>query len=668
MSLTPSLNSPSNDLDLDPLLRNLARSIELEPTVSATGEATEGDVGLGSECLAADILEQVRFGGLAQSQDLEPGTMLGSYRLLEVLGVGGMSTVYRAEHIAMRRRVALKVLLFSLANSRQFVDRFYREAQAAARLDHPNVVKVHDINSQGNIHYLVMEFVDGRTVRETVNVGGPLSVPQAMDYLSQTVSALAHAHAHGIVHRDIKPENLVLETSGRIKLLDLGLARLSELEDRLLTVYDTMLGTVDYIAPEQAENSHDVDARADIYSLGCTLYFMLAGHPPFPTGTPAQRLMFHLLKQPTRLSTLRDDIPASLEAILMKTMAKSPSERFQTAEELAAALDECVDVLAGRTPKAKTLATPAVAAPARKGPAANRTKRETSKPQPTKPAKAVAPLAAPTPHTSEPQVASGPVKPAETVIWSGQASANVITPPAASSAARTPSPGTSHAVEALAPKVAMPLPEIRVTVRRLLDLWANRLTPDYAEAVREKIRQHPPVADIYRRIESVAERSWLDAPEIEDPQMDPSDVAAYLDNMPAEKGVRTRYESLSLEADIYLAETADCLKLMASQPAPPASPRQCLGPALTSKIYSMSDRVGLIEQRVGRLLVGLNDKDTFVRELSAEALGRIGPEAVIAANKLETSTADPDRRVREVVRDALRKIRGNPDKTDRSSP
>jgi len=659
VSLTPSLNSPSNDMDLDPLLRNLARSIELEPTVSAAGEETEGDIGLGSECLAADILEQVRFGGLAQSQELEPGTLLGSYRLLEVLGVGGMSTVYRAEHIAMRRRVALKVLLFSLASSKQFVDRFYREAQAAARLDHPNVVKVHDINSQGNIHYLVMEFVDGRTVREAVNVGGPLSIPQAMDYLSQTVSALAHAHAHGIVHRDIKPENLVLETSGRIKLLDLGLARLSEIEDRLLTVYDTMLGTVDYIAPEQAENSHDVDARADIYSLGCTLYFMLAGHPPFPTGTPAQRLMFHLLKQPTRLSTLRNDIPESLEALLTKTMAKSPADRYQTAEELAAALDDCVDVLAGRTPKAKTLVPPAVTAPARKRPAAGKT----PPPEASKPAKAT-PAAPPTPAKL-----GGPGKPATTVVWSpGQASTNVITPP---TAVLTKAPGTSSAVESPAaplPKVTGPLPEIRVTVRRLLDLWANRLTPDYAEAVREKIRLHSQVAEIYRRIESVAERSWLDAPEIEDAQMDPSDVAAYLDNMPAEKGVRTKYESLSLEADIYLAETADCLKLMASQPAPPANPRQCLGPALTSKIYGMADRVGQIEQRVGRLLVGLNDKDTFVRELSAEALGRIGPEAVIAANKLETSTADPDRRVREVVRDALRKIRGNPDKTDRSTP
>lgn len=645
---SPILNSPGADLDLDPLLRNLARAFDLEPTINSGAESTISDEE-NQAARAADILEQVRFGGLSSTQELEAGTVLGSYRLLEVLGVGGMSTVYRAEHIAMRRRVALKVLSFSLASNKQFVDRFYREAQAAARLDHPNVVKVHDINSQGHIHYLVMEFVDGRTIRETVDVGGPMAVPQALAYLNQTVSALAHAHKQGIVHRDIKPENLVVDSeerpqvslrgeeranTGRIKLLDMGLARLSEMEDRLLTVYDTMLGTVDYIAPEQAENSHDVDARADIYSLGCTLYFMLAGHPPFPNGTPAQRLMFHLLKQPTKLSALRTDIPPALDSLLGRMMAKAPQDRYQSADELAVAIEEC---LAAVAPAAVSAPVVPPAAPA---------------PAPI----AAAPVAVvPPPSLEESDLPA--INPGQTTVWSrDRTAANSARLRAAAPAAGEPreSKGEADAASANAPPA-----EVRVTVRKLLELRAGGLEPDVARAVRDKIKTLPQVAEIHQRIEAVVSRNWLEPPEVDDEHMNANDVAAYVDNTIEERGARTNYERLCLDADKYLAETADCLAIITAQAD--VDPRRTISAESRAKLYKMSERLANIERRVGQLVTGLNDKDTFVRELSAEALGRIGPDAFGAAEKLAKSIEDPDRKVRETARDALRKIRGRSD-------
>ncbi|MCA9263281.1 MAG: serine/threonine protein kinase [Planctomycetales bacterium] len=271
------------------------------------------------------------------------GFFLGKYRLLERIGSGGMSTVYLAEHIHMQRRVAIKVLPKKRVADTSFLARFYREAQAAATMDHPNIVRAYDVDQQDATHYLVMEYIDGLDLQETVlQSDRPLACDLAAYYIYQAALGLQHAHDHGLVHRDIKPANLLIDKDHRLKLLDLGLARFDDHEAASLTVaYDErVLGTADYLSPEQALNSHDVDARGDIYSLGCTLYFALTGHPPFPAGSLAQRIAKHQTAEPADLRDERPDCPASLAAICRHMMRKRPEERFQSAHEAAQRLAE----------------------------------------------------------------------------------------------------------------------------------------------------------------------------------------------------------------------------------------------------------------------------------------------------------------------------------------
>ncbi|MGC1274361.1 MAG: protein kinase [Planctomycetaceae bacterium] len=268
------------------------------------------------------------------------GFFLGKYRLLSLLGKGGMSAVYLAEHTLMRRRCAIKVLPQKRINDSSYLGRFYREAQAIASLDHPNIVRAYDVDheTKDDIHFLVMEYVEGRSLHEVIQQDGVLSFVQAADYCRQAAIGLQYAHQAGFVHRDIKPGNLLIDLTGTIKILDLGLARFSgDGEEHSLTVAhdEKVLGTADYLAPEQALDSHTVDARADLYSLGCTIYFLLTGAPPFTEGRLAQRLMAHQTKAPPPLAERRPGVPTSLAAIVMKMMAKRPDDRYQTASEVA---------------------------------------------------------------------------------------------------------------------------------------------------------------------------------------------------------------------------------------------------------------------------------------------------------------------------------------------
>ncbi len=275
-------------------------------------------------------------------QGKHKGFFLGKYRLLRLLGKGGMSSVYLAEHVLMRRQCAIKVLPTKRVNDTSYLGRFHREAQAVASLDHPNIVRAYDVDKEmekdAEIHFLVMEFVDGRSLQEMIQQDGPLDFQTAADYIRQSADGLHHAHEAGMVHRDIKPGNLLIDRTQTIKLLDMGLARFfHESEEESLTVAhdEKVLGTADYLAPEQALDSHSVDARADLYSLGCTFYFLLTGHPPFTEGTLAQRLMCHQTKQPPAVTKERPDVPKDLLAILEKMMAKKREERYQTAGEIA---------------------------------------------------------------------------------------------------------------------------------------------------------------------------------------------------------------------------------------------------------------------------------------------------------------------------------------------
>ena len=270
------------------------------------------------------------------------GFTLGKYRILEKLGAGGMGAVFLCEHSHMRHRVAIKVLPEEKARDKAALGRFYREARAAAGLDHPNIVRAFDIDQDGGRHFLVMEYVDGSSLQELVSRRGPLEVVRAVHYLRQATFGLQRAYEAGLVHRDVKPGNLLVDRTGVVKVADLGLARFfHDDQDALTREHDdgAILGSADYFAPEQAINSHEVDIRGDIYALGCTFYFLLTGRPPFHEATVTQKLLWHQMKTPRPVRELRPEVPAELAAVLDRMLAKKPEARFQTPAELAAALE-----------------------------------------------------------------------------------------------------------------------------------------------------------------------------------------------------------------------------------------------------------------------------------------------------------------------------------------
>ncbi len=264
---------------------------------------------------------------------------MGKYKLIQRLGKGGMGTVFLAEHVTMNRRVALKIVPRSIAEDRAALDRFFAEARAIAALDHPNIVQAYSVDNEMDRYFIVMEFVDGQDLQRLVEVNGPLDFDQAADYISQAAEGLAHAHARNLVHCDIKPSNLLVNNQGVIKILDLGLARLKQSDEpRGSAVGEPAFGTVDYMAPEQAMETANFNHRADIYSLGCTLYFLLTGHPPFPGGTLAQRIVKHQTQEPRDILLERPNTPPQLVEVCKRMMAKEPENRFQSAQEVSAAL------------------------------------------------------------------------------------------------------------------------------------------------------------------------------------------------------------------------------------------------------------------------------------------------------------------------------------------
>ncbi len=287
----------------------------------------------------------------------------GHYMLLEPLGRGGMAKVYKARHKLLDKIVALKLFRFEKKDV-EGIRRFRREIVAAAQLDHPNIVKAIDADQVEDTFCLVLEYVPGRDLARIVKEHGPLAVRSACDYIRQAAAALQHAHEHGMVHRDVKPSNLMLtwqepaaggddlfphsaihryppppNVTPMIKLLDLGLVRMQNRQHAMpLTQAGLVIGTPDYLAPEQARDSHNVDIRADLYSLGCTFYFLLSGRPPFPDGKPVEKLIKHLNDEPTPLERLRPDTPPHVLAIVRKLMAKRRRDRFSTPAAVVRAL------------------------------------------------------------------------------------------------------------------------------------------------------------------------------------------------------------------------------------------------------------------------------------------------------------------------------------------
>jgi serine/threonine-protein kinase len=312
-------------------------------------------------------------------QGLGRTLVLGSYILLDRLGEGGMGEVFRARHRKLDRIVALKIVRKDQLADPEAIRRFHREIHAAAQLAHPNIVHAFDADQVGDIHFFVMEYVEGMDLRRLVKEQGPLPPAEACDYIRQAALGLQHAHERGLVHRDIKPSNLMLvrrqesdarrqESDARrqesdlggqqttvalipdpapltpvVKILDMGLARLTETEPSAetceLTRTGVVMGTADYMAPEQSEDSHHADIRADIYSLGCTFYFLLTGQVPFPGGTYMNKIFRHQMEQPAPVEKFRPDAPAAVAAVIRRMMAKQPQNRYRTPTEVVAAID-----------------------------------------------------------------------------------------------------------------------------------------------------------------------------------------------------------------------------------------------------------------------------------------------------------------------------------------
>jgi serine/threonine protein kinase len=335
-------------LSQEDFLRNLMDSTllspeEIAPTLESLRQSTLDWDTLAERLITAGKLTRFQADAVRERRFEE--LIIGNYHVLDRLGAGAMGTVYKARHRRMKRVVAIKVLSRSVAQSEKFVQRFQREVEAAARLSHPNIVMAYDADEAEIGHYLVMEFVNGRDLASEVETRGPLPIGEAVDCIVQTGRGLDYAHGHGIVHRDIKPANLLRDVDGVVKVADLGLARFNDPFGRrveemaALTQAGSIMGTVDFMPPEQAMGLTSIDHRADIYSLGCTLYFLLIGCPPFPGTSLMAILLKHREAAPPSLRAARSEIPTSLEAIFDRMVAKKPDERFSSMAEVVQALE-----------------------------------------------------------------------------------------------------------------------------------------------------------------------------------------------------------------------------------------------------------------------------------------------------------------------------------------
>lgn len=305
---------------------------------------------LGQELVARGILSPWQLEQLVAGKPER--VWLGKCRLISLLARGGMSELYLARHVGMNRNVVVKVLPADRSHEGSHRERFIAEAQAAARLDHPNIIRVFafDRDEVQGLYYMVFEFVAGMDLHQRVMRDGPLPCETAADYMAQAADGLAHAHLRGVIHRDIKPGNLLVDEAGKVRILDLGLARQRSRANSITLEYDDkILGTVDYLAPEQAMDSHKVDPRADLYSLGCTLFFVVTGVPPFRAGAMTERLLQHAYEPAPLLTDLRPDVPDALVQVCLRLMSKRPGDRYKDAKQAAFALRACFPRLAQNT-------------------------------------------------------------------------------------------------------------------------------------------------------------------------------------------------------------------------------------------------------------------------------------------------------------------------------
>src|SRR6185436_18564329 len=253
----------------------------------------------------------------------------GRYRILRKLGTGGMANVYLAEDEVLGRRVAIKILNDRHAGDEQFVERFRREAKNAAGLSHPNTVSIYDRGEAEGTYYIAMEYLSGKSLKELILERGPAPVSVAVDYARQILAALRFAHRNGLVHRDIKPHNVLVDGEGHLKVTDFGIARAGASQ---MTEEGSIIGTAQYLSPEQARGTQ-VDQTSDLYSLGIVLYELLTGTLPYTGDTPVEIAMKHLSATPEPVSAKRPDVPGSMDNVVLRALAKDPSQRYQNADE-----------------------------------------------------------------------------------------------------------------------------------------------------------------------------------------------------------------------------------------------------------------------------------------------------------------------------------------------
>jgi len=314
-------------------------------------EGASGDaVRLARTLVQAGKLTPYQAGALLQGK--ARGLLIGHYLVLEKLGVGGMGVVFKARHRPSARVVALKMLPPSFGRDRDAVRRFRREFEVASRLSHPNLVAAIEASEDRGVHFLTMDYIEGYDLERLVTNGGPLALKLALHCAIQAARGLEAAHAQGIIHRDIKPGNVMIDSAGSIRVLDLGLARVIEATSDFgrsvngsLTQTGTLMGTIDFLAPEQADNAKRADHRADIYSLGCTLWYLLAARPISPEGTLTQKLIWHQTNATPVLSQTCPAVGPRLDAVFQKMLAKKPAERHQTMAELIGDLETCLSEL-----------------------------------------------------------------------------------------------------------------------------------------------------------------------------------------------------------------------------------------------------------------------------------------------------------------------------------
>src|SRR5688572_12935721 len=281
------------------------------------------------------------------SDDPRVGTELAGYRIESLLGWGGMSVVYLAEDLRLKRRVALKLLASSLAGDESFRDRFLRESELAASIDHPSIVPIYEAGTTEELLFIAMRYVEGRDLKQRLQ-HGRLDPSDAIGVVAQVASALDAAHARGLVHRDVKPSNVLLDMGARpdgsdhVYLADFGIGK-RVADEPGITEDGNLMGTPDYVAPEQIAGG-DVDGRADVYSLGCVLYECLVGRPPFRRDSDLAAVFAHLEAEPPAASEVRPELPAALDAVIARALAKKPEGRYPSCRELArAALEVAVD-------------------------------------------------------------------------------------------------------------------------------------------------------------------------------------------------------------------------------------------------------------------------------------------------------------------------------------